>query len=162
MVMKKPELVVERKTLTYIDYHNAIRYIEKKYNINTRDYLNSGSHFGKWADSKGYGPKDKDAEGKDRSNSKIWYAEYQADPAGGPARPAYQDFWHWVVDRYEISNGGIFTMYVADDIKEVLADLTDDTEDHNKVEDHPRYYIVTILKLIQAEFGDEINFMTNW
>lgn len=66
-----------------------------------RDVADSSSHFGKWADRKGYTNDTKDPEGKHRGSSQIWYAEYRADPQGEAACPPYLDLWHWFLERFD-------------------------------------------------------------
>jgi hypothetical protein len=65
--VKKPTV---KKGPEYLDYHECNNYIEKKYNIQTRDFL-----------GKFQGGKANDVE--------------------------YLDFWHWMCDNFEISNGAI-------------------------------------------------------
>ncbi len=127
------------------DYHDSMAYLEEKYKFDSRDFSQCHGHFGKWADAKGY--KGKDPEGKDRNSSQIWYAEYMADPNGDATCPPYEDFWHWMIDNYEISNGEEFTFLIKQHIEE---------ED-----EHPEF-VETILKYWQQEFGDEIEIRTEW
>jgi len=99
------------------DYHEVINYIEKKYKIDTRDYAKSHTQFGEWCDSKGYGKTD--PIGKNRGNYNIWFIEYQKETDDGVIieRP-YQDFWHWVIEDCDISNGSSMFMNYSRNMKD--------------------------------------------
>lgn len=133
-----------------VDYTELIDLLEKKHGYQTRDYLNTHSHFPDWCDARGIGVDDVDANGDRRHSSRIWYAEYQADPAGGPSRPEYQDFWHWMMDQIELERGGVTTFYIDDAIEE-LNEADDETREEFafviriladmmlEIKDHPAY-----------------------
>jgi len=141
--MKKPKL----QTSEFYNYAEVISFIEKKHNINTRDYAHSDIQFNEWCDSKGYGQKD--TAGQDRGASQIWFAEFQREITDGLVfeRP-YQDFWHWLVDAFSVSRGG------------VLALSNEDLE----LADEP--WQSEILKLILEEFGEgekrAVKLLTDW
>ena len=128
-------------------YGEVIDFIEKKYEIDTRDYRKSHNQFGEWCDAKGYGMKD--PEGKDRHSSQIWYAEYTSDIANGrfTERP-YEDFWHWVIDMDdEISNGSVGTIY--------------DVSEHINSDGNPQF-VKDILKMLVDEGYIENDCFTFW
>ena len=115
--LKKPTLTTEN--IQYLDYHDCCYYLEKKYGVDYHDWAKSGFHFNKWADAKGY--EKKDSEGKDRSSSQVWFAEYKKDPKGMKARPPSQNFWHFLLDIHEIRKGVVVTLNMkvdSDSIKE--------------------------------------------
>lgn len=159
--MGKPATQTITVTESFIDYEEAIDMIEEKHKIETRDVLGALSHFTKWAKKRGLNKASKDADGKPLNSSQIWYKEYQADPEGKAACPPYLDFWHWVVDNYEVHNGCIFTMNVSVDIEIELEKIEEDL-DGITAEQHPQYFIVRILRMIQEEFGDEVTFKVEW
>lgn len=64
-------------------------------------------------------------------------------------RPPYLDFWHWLIDRYQINNGSILNMRVDYENKE-----------------HPEW-VNKILKMFHDEFktdlvDGELQFEVNW
>lgn len=134
-------------TKEFFDYNEVVTYIEEKYKLNMNDVNKSHSHFGKWCNAKNYGQTD--PAGKDRGSSQIWYAEYKTDADGEIKRPPYCNFWHWFVERYEVSNGCSVSFDVAYDIE--------CAEDENTPD-----WVVEILKMFQTEFGDEIEMEVNW
>lgn len=101
--------------------------------------LGSNNHFNTWANAKGYTGKDPD--GEPQSSSRIWFAQYNADPEGNAACPEYQDFIGWFVDFYP---------YGYDESFSVLIDYHLDQE----IPD----FVRTILGFIQDEFGNDIEF----
>lgn len=145
--MKKP--IKQYPLEKMYDYHEVISYIEKKYNIETRDYANSHSQFDDWCDSKGYGKKDKD--GKSRGSSNIWYAEYKEEIEKEliKERP-YLDFWHWFLEQDDsISNGTECSLY---DIDEYISDEIETPEFVRK--------ILTII--VEEGFTGEENEFVSW
>jgi hypothetical protein len=152
--MKKPVGQVKPQPVAVprLDFGEVMDYLESKYGFDHRDYLNSFSHFGNWADSKGYTMNTLDPEGKQRSSSQIWWKEYQNDPAGAQACPEYQDFWHWLLDYSldDIHKGADFTLYLEDALED------------SKVPD----WVKTILGYIKVEFAEngepELEFNVWW
>ena len=93
------------KVLKALDWQECTEFIEEKYKIQTRDYANSRAQFGEWCDAKGYS--DKPPDGKDRSSSQRWFAEYQDDiKAGRIKKREYRDFWHWLIEVADVQRGG--------------------------------------------------------
>lgn len=80
------------------DIHEVMNYISEKYNFDCYDVYNSHKHFDTWCDSKGYG--EIDPEGKRRSSSNIWFAEYNQDPKGMKLCPKYVNVLDWFVEKY--------------------------------------------------------------
>ncbi len=140
--MEKPQ----PKTWTYYDYHDLVEYLQTKYKANLHDFAKSHRHFGQWCDRKGL-PKT-DPEGKDRSSSQVWFAEYKADPEGEATCPPYQNFWHWMIERYESRRGGM-THFCP---KQILEEESDE---------HPEF-VLTILGWLCEEFGDAFSVYTDW
>ena len=141
--MEKPGYV---KKLFY-DYNTIIKYLEKKYDFQSRDYAKKFSYFHNWAKAKGYTDGKLDPDGKNLGSSQIWFAEFQDDPDGAAKQPPYQDFWHFVLHQdEEIKRDGFTTLYV----KEWIED-----------EDTPEFARV-ICGYLQKEFGDEIYCQTAW
>lgn len=97
MNLKKPQPINPiRKNISYKEIEN---YFQSAYNKNLRDWKNYRDHFYKWCDQKGY--PEYDPEGYSRSNSQIWYSEYQKDSKGAKKAPSYCDFWHWLISRFD-------------------------------------------------------------
>ena len=71
----------------------------KENGVDLRDMLESQGHFDRWRIAKGL--PSVDADGKDGGSSAIYMQMYMDDPEGEAARPAYIDFWHWLMDAYE-------------------------------------------------------------
>lgn len=62
---------------------------------------------------------------------------------GGKPNNPYQDFWHWILHNHEISNGSEFSIVVDEYTNE-------------------EPWVMEILALIKAEFGDEPCFWAEW
>ena len=141
--MQKPGYI---KNLFY-DYNTIIKYVEKKYNFQSRDYANKFLFFHAWANSKGYTNGKLDSDGNDVGSSQIWFAEFEKDPEGAAKQPPYQDFWHFVLKQDEgIKRDGFTTLNVKEWIKN---------------ENTPEF-VRTICSYLQKEFGDEIYCQTAW
>ena len=123
--MKKP--ILEYNVEKSYDYHDVIKYIEGKYNIDTRDYKNSHSHFGIWL-----------KEVKEFKRIHAEYSEYKEWCKTNPC-PEYLDFWHWISDVCEIHNGGHFNVN--------FQSYLDEKEDYKAKE-----WIKEIIRLIIKEF----------
>ena len=83
---------------TGYDIHEVMNFISEKYGMDCYDIYDSGSHFNKWCDSKGYG--ETDPQGKLRSASNVWFAEYQADPHGYAVCPKYVNVLDWFIEKH--------------------------------------------------------------
>lgn len=118
-----------------LDYSECTDFIEKKYKIDVRDYARSHVQFGEWCKTKGITPD---------GNSQSQWSKYQAAITSGEIveRP-YQDFWHWITDVCQVSNGG--TIHLS-------TELGDGAEPWQK----------EILALYVKEFGDEQEYETSW
>ena len=68
-----------QNVIHYYNYNECRNYLEKKYGYDERDYANKYVY-----DSNGMATK---------RNHDV----------------PYQDFWHWVVDRFDVTNGGMIT-----------------------------------------------------
>ena len=137
--MNKPT----QKTTNHFDFSECTEYIEKKYKIDTRDYAKSHAQYYEWCNSKDYGEADR--EGKKRGESRIWFGEFQKEIERGQIteRP-YQDFWHFLINNFNIVRGGFF------DLDEELIKEID-------AEDWQKY----ILGLYLKEFGNA-TYLTDW
>jgi hypothetical protein len=158
--MDKP---VKRSTKKeYYNYLQVRDYIEFKYNIKTRDYFDSHNHFKNYLKKYNlpiysYALK---SDGTYTFNGEVvtaeeyyeyfeiaqeQYAEYNEwQKIPGNECPPCLDFWHWICDHYDISNGTYFTLCVKDAIE--------DNEEEQFVRD--------ICKLIYDEFQEDV--MTFW
>lgn len=98
--MNKPEIQEFEKVESAqgYDIHEVMNFISEKYGFDCYDVFDSGSHFNKWCDSKGYGKTD--PAGKERSSSNIWFAEYQKDPEGNAKCPQYATVIDWFIDKH--------------------------------------------------------------
>lgn len=76
-------------------YKPFIRYLEQKYGFEA-EASGEDRHFDKWADSRGYTRRKRDPEGQPRGSSRIWFEEYQDDPAGAAAAPKRKSFSRWL------------------------------------------------------------------
>ncbi len=122
--LKKPGL---HQGDPYWDFHEVIRYIEKKYDIVYR----------------GYTPK-------------VSLPHYER----------YLDFWHWVVDHYDIHNGSYFDMNILGEIHNneeewQEGDAEDDGHWDLDSESRPRW-VREIQKLIYDEFKPDNGDMKFW
>ncbi len=121
---------MKSKTIEVYDWFDIQAEICKEMNIDEsqfRDFKDSGCHFYKWCDSKGYG--NKDPEGKSRGSSQIWFKEYNQSPEGEASRPEYIDFWHLAINKSvipdEMHNDSIVTMFAIEDYEEDKESYTD-------------------------------------
>lgn len=98
--MMKPEIQEFEKVESAqgYDIHEVMNFICEKYGFDCYDVFDSGSHFDKWCDKKGYGQKD--SEGKKRSSSNLWFAEYSQDKEGLTKCPEYVSVLDWFIDKY--------------------------------------------------------------
>lgn len=145
-IKKLTKPILQTKTESFFDYHECIEFLEQKHNVDFRDWAKSHGHFNSWCDKKGLGQLD--PEGKLRGSSQIWFAQYSKDPKGMANRPPYQDFWHFLIDLYQIHNGCVITINY----------LTD--QDYCKEEWQKAAY-----KLIHDEFSNkdgDITFYISW
>lgn len=125
------------------DYHECRDYLQKKYGYNERDYSKHHDHFQTYekvtGDAHPYYDYPSESNGKfyvKRTSAKrveVTKDEYEAEwklvhdhfkrfqqwEQHNPA-PLYQDFWHWVTDNHEVSNGSTicFSREELEEIKE--------------------------------------------
>lgn len=104
--LKKPEM----KTVSYWDYHEVIRYIEKKYDIKTDEYTPKAGFTSEQLEGRSKYDKEND-------------------------RKPFLCFWHWIVDNHEIHNGSQFTLwydpedeYIPEWVKEIMKMIFDEFE----------------------------------
>lgn len=156
------------QTQVYFDYNDCVDYIEAKHGIQTRDY---GGLFTTYAAKsaairlrvyaelgveRGFSPKAvEDIRQKGYESMSLGAADFfreartrsdAAEAAELSPAPPYLDFWHWLGETYEISNGGNLTLS-----REELADAED--------------WVKAIGTLFFDEFApdaDEIDFLTAW
>lgn len=100
--MNKPS----KHTIEYYDYSEVSEFLQKKYNYSERDY---SGHFDAY---QAISPKVLAKHGITGDIPHGLPDEYiiKIDNEIEAACPPYRDFWHFVVDRGDISNGSIFTM----------------------------------------------------
>jgi len=151
------------------DYHEVIEYIEKKYNIKTRDYANRSNHFPNWlklvnepqpnypiCPSNTYKANingemvEITKENYDARYAIIHdqYKRYIIWCKNNP-EPPYLDFWHWLIEQdfEDIHNGSSSTL----NIKYWLDELCEDDWQRE------------ILQLIYNEFQEaEMEFWIEW
>lgn len=107
------------------DYHEVIDYIEKKYNIDVRDYAKSHEHFPNWLKLVGENPPNYPIcpnniyqVNVNGVMTKITKEEYDIrfkeihdqykrfkNWCDKNPEPPYLDFWHWYIENHEIHNG---------------------------------------------------------
>jgi hypothetical protein len=136
--MNKIEKPQKTKRSAY-DYNECSNYLQKKYGYNERDY--AGKHkywnvckrktnkkFGNngWYDTK---PADMTPE---QTEAHQYYNELLSK------EPEYQDFWHFIIENYEIHNGCYFIMTkdlyekeIKDWQKEILGYFFDEFDPKN-------------------------------
>jgi len=134
--MEKP--VPEYPMSKSLIYNKCQKWVGKVLGKDLRNYAGNSGHFKKWKDAKGYG--DTDPEGKKWGSSQIWYAEYNADPKGKATCPPYLDFWHWIIDQTEVSNGCIIWLPIHE------ADSLDED----------KQWVAEILRTFKKEFAEYI------
>lgn len=140
--MKKPK----PQTRVLLDYLECTKYIEEKYGFETRDVLDSRSHWTKWCALKGYDLNSPIAKLAPSQGGANWFKEYMEAPDGEASRPEYRDFWHVLCDFELIQNDSVFTM------------------SREQFEDEPQW-VQDVAKLYFDEFGegkDEIEFSVSW
>lgn len=137
--MKKPTIksVVQEYSAEGYDLYEVIDYISKIAKKDFYDYYESGKHFGKWCDSKGYGKVD--PENKPRNSSQIWYKEYTEDKMGAQASPEYLDIIGWFIDKF-MPETKLETFELSKD------DMNESEPD----------YVKHFLTLLFDKFGDEV------
>ena len=140
----KPEPQTIRKGVSFLDYHDMIEYLQKKYNFQSRGFsgipstMDRDNHFNEWCDKHGLGKKD--SEGKDRISSKEFYKIYRTAEDGEISKPPYMDFWHYLCDINEIHNGSYIHIP-----KEV------DSSDENRPQENIKMY----KSLIEMELREK-------
>lgn len=105
--MTKPKPI----TRTSLDYNECADYIDKKYKIKQRDYLGKFAYYDtakketikKFKDDSWYNIIPADMNEQQKAASDYY------DDLLKKHQPKYLDFWHWVVDNYEIHNGCYIT-----------------------------------------------------
>lgn len=97
-----------------VDYDEAEKYIEAKLGYPLRDtlglYSGSKGHYVAWCEKHGE---------EDDMLSQDQYARYRDAPDGEATAPEYRDYWHFLVDRCEVRNGG--TVRISSDLLESSA-----------------------------------------
>lgn len=84
---------------------------------------------------------------KAKSNYDNWEAKFKEWEKENP-EPEYQNFWHWIIDRYEIHNGCEITFYESEP----------PAKDWQK-----EIYMRYIEEFGEGEIGNrEINFYVSW
>lgn len=153
-------------------YHDIIDFIEKKYNINVRDYANRHSNKGKeshfqkyqrltgdrmpfnghYPDSPGNKYRvyrdgkmvqvSKDIYDDDIKQIHDHYKRYQQWTRTNP-EPSYLDYWHWLLDHCFSEVSNGSAQYW--NIEEIIED-----------EDTP-VWVIEITKLVQKEFKENLD-----
>lgn len=72
----------------------------------------------------------------------------------------YQDFWHWVVDHNEVHNGCDIVLDSGQLFHELSLCKSD--EDYKTFYKYCPKFVLEIMKLIQDEFGDEVECWVSW
>lgn len=139
--MKKPQ----PKTVSQLDFSECTAFIEKKYNIDTRDFAGSHSDFGNWC--KAHNEKQTTCAPKcsaeEMRQHQEQYARYNAGIASGAWKELpYQDFWHWLLEVADVRRGGTL---------ELDSEMVEGAEDWQK----------HILGLYLTEFGKG-PYLTDW
>jgi hypothetical protein len=136
--MKKPSLKRYDDVKAY-DVHDVMNFIDAKYGSNCYDVFESGKHFDLWCFKQGHG--EKDPAGKPRSESKIWYAEYENHPEGSAKRPQFKAVLDWLDRVYDIytHKATTFTFRKVDFPVR-----------------HSPEYITEFVDRVIAEFGDNV------
>lgn len=119
------------------DVHDVMNYIDAKYGSDCYDVFGSGKHFDAWCDAQGYGQKD--PEGKKRSHSNIWFAEYQKNPDGQAKCPPYET----VLDQLD----KVYCIYA----QPVIVFDFDKAEFSNSSD-----YMKEFAERVEKEFGDAV------
>ena len=100
----------EEQSVTKLDYHDMMNWLEKKYNFKSRGFtgipssMDYDNHFNNWCNKHGLPQRDK--TGKSRNSSQIFFKQYQQAEDGERTKPPYMDYWHYLVDINDgLSNG---------------------------------------------------------
>ena len=98
-MIKKPEFLDFTDSQNYkgYDIHEVMNFITEKYGFNCYDVYGSLTHFDQWCNKKYYG--DIDPEGKKRSDSNIWFKEYQKDADGEVKCPKFKTVIDWFIEK---------------------------------------------------------------
>jgi hypothetical protein len=154
--MEKPTM---KQRAEVLDYHEMINYIEKKHNIDVRDYAGrdnrrkehqkitgisvyeSPQHYGgnyyAWIDGnhKKVDKKTHDEQWEIHKKNNKAFAEWDKEQGVLP----YLDFWHWMTDKhfYEVHNGQTTSLNPSIILKE----------------DNPEW-VQEIAQMIQDDFGE--------
>jgi hypothetical protein len=140
--MKKPKKVVKE----ILDYHDCVKYIEKKYKIDLRDFKGL---FGKNYDKLlqqictelGVNHKDLEedlskADNKDPEVIRKKSVRAKVYKQHEKLSPEYCDFWHFLIDNYGLQNGSDLSLS-----KEDISDTNPD-------------WVNQIIKMFLDEFGE--------
>jgi len=129
-MMQKPTPL----TKSAIDWSEAKEWIDQQLGYDIRDALDVKSYYGNWCDRNGLEP-----DGNDQQQ----YAQYKSAEDGERNRPEYRDYWHFLIDRRDIHDGGCVGVGsdLLEDCKPWQAEITQAFIDH---------------------FGDECEFWTDW
>ena len=117
-----------------IDFGDARRWIEQLLGYQLRDTLNSHPHYHEWC---------RKHDEKPDNNSHEQYARYKAATDGEAECPEYRDYWHFLVDRCDVHNGGTVT---------IDTDLLEGCEP----------WQADITQAFIDEFGDECEYWVKW
>ena len=98
-MIQKPDYLkfTEIKNYEGYDIHEVMNFIGEKYGFDCYDVYDSGNHFDKWCNKKHYG--EIDSEGKKRSESNIWFKEYQNDAEGEVKCPKFLSVLDWFIEK---------------------------------------------------------------
>lgn len=107
MELEKPKPKTKKRT--FLDYHECRDYLQEKYKYDERDYggqekfekkVLAGINK-KYGDS-WYTTAPKDFTKKQKEAHDLYRRMMKNEPE-------YLDFWHWVVDNYEVHNGSFIS-----------------------------------------------------
>lgn len=150
--MDKPQ----KHTIQYYDYHEVSRYLEQKYGYSERDFAGMFTYqrnLMKMVDEKFGDESWKHVAPAVANEQQTAAIAYHQELKQSIPEPPYQDFWHFVLSRTEIHNGGMFTM------SDIWFDGVSELEDWQK----------QILEYYLSEFGEdngyderEILFKVSW
>ena len=139
---------LKTRTIKYVDYFEMVEKLEKKYNINTRDFAKrsiftheSFIKYEKWLNDVHNTSQEKLREKLGPVNK--LYSKYRMPDEFKIGEPPYQDFWHWLLE-YQLDN--------FEKGKPILLNWQDCLECAYGIQAEP--WVIEIIRLFVTEYGD--------
>jgi hypothetical protein len=95
---------LKKTTISYVDYNDMVDHVEAKYKINVRDYAGwsaAGQQeleaWRMWLQDT-HNTTEQELTARPGHKNELYATTYAVPEHLKVPRPAYQDFWHWMLD----------------------------------------------------------------